>query len=563
MIRLPNPGSDLNQMVKIFKIIYAELSDYSYFTLDNMAQIMTAENVASSNGFIGEEALNRSYATKDKSRNGIYNQAKSYAEIFRLFGWIASVEDSALKYNFTYFGVHVVNAKEYNKIIEESLISMHFPNNLVHVKFNNKSSLFKSILLFIEGLDYYICRDEIILGPMNIKNDRSDELQNSIKFINDLRQSASKKKLAESLIEMRKRNKVAESTATNYTRIVVAALKYTGWTKEVRKKIYGRSQIFLELTEYGKKVLDNLKNSKLVVSRDLYNLNDNEIEIISKIGLLELLERCSFDTSEELSDLEREREWVKEFFGSPIIFNPFQTLKPNETVKYLPEIAIQNTNIKVKEFSVDSSLNKQVNNNYRKITSKINKNNFKTTKTFIEIQELINQNTSPEEIANMLYEKSGKMKQNEFYPLVADLFNIIFNLEAWAPQAGVNNERHDVIISDENYSIPVEVKSPKEELMLSVKAIRQAIENKIILLSRKYYKTELQTASFAVGYNIPNKRSDVYFLIDDIRKVFNINIAIIDIKTLYKAAIYCILQRKHYKIEDFNNYYGVVKFEDF
>src|SRR5699024_2992710 len=101
------------------------------------------------------------------------------------------------------------------------------------------------------------------------------------------------------------------------------------------------------------------------------------------------------------------------FFGSPIIFNPFQTLKPNETVKYLPEIAIQNTKIKVKEFSVDSSLNKQVKNNYRKITSKINKNNFKTTKTFIEIQELINQNTSPEEIANMLYEKSIIMKQNE------------------------------------------------------------------------------------------------------------------------------------------------------
>lgn len=98
--------------------------------------------------------------------------------------------------------------------------------------------------------------------------------------------------------------------------------------------------------------------------------------------------------------------------------------------------------------------------------------------------------------------------------------------------------------------------------MLSVKAIRQAVENKIILLSRKYYNTELQTASFAVGYNIPNKRSDVYFLIDDIRKVFNINIAIIDIKTLYKAAIYCILHRKHYKIEDFNNYYGVVKFEN-
>ncbi|MDO0983522.1 hypothetical protein [Staphylococcus hominis] len=562
MIRLPNPGSDLDQMVKIFKILYSELSDYSSFTLDNMAQVMTAKNVASSNGFIGKEALNRSYATKDKSRNGIFNQAKMYAEVFRLFGWIASVEESALVYNFTYFGVHVVKAKNYKPIIEESLINMHFPNNLVNVKFDNKSSIFKTILLFIEKLENYICRDEIILGPMNIKDDRSNELQESVKYINSLRKIGSKEILSKALVDMREKNNISESTASNYTRIIVAALKYTGWTKEVRKKIYGRSQIFLELTEYGHKILNYLKNSQLIISRDLLDLSENDIEILSKIGILELLKRCSFDTSEDLCKLENEKKQIEKKFKKNVIFNPFQSLKPNEVVKYIPESEIENSDCKTKNFSIENSLIKEK-DELREISSEFSNNYFKENNAFVEIYGLINQGLSYSEILEELYKKAGEMKQKQFYPLVADLFNIIFNLKSWAPQSGVNYERHDVIIQDEKYSIPVEVKSPKEEIMLSVKAIRQAVENKIIMLSRnnERYNTQFETASFAVGFNIPNKRSDVYFLIDDIKTVYNINIAIIDIKTLYKAAIYCILNNKHYKIEDFNNYNGVVQFE--
>lgn len=52
----------------------------------------------------------------------------------------------------------------------------------------------------------------------------------------------------------------------------------------------------------------------------------------------------------------------------------------------------------------------------------------------------------------------------------------------------------------------VEIKSPTEEMHISVKAIRQALENKIILLSRKTYITTNKCSTYAVGYFPPNDR---------------------------------------------------------
>ena len=153
------------------------------------------------------------------------------------------------------------------------------------------------------------------------------------------------------------------------------------------------------------------------------------------------------------------------------------------------------------------------------------------------------------------------MKQKNFYPLVANLLGVIFNRKAFAPPAGNNNMRYDVIIPDESYSIPVEVKSPTEEKMLSIKAIRQALENKVLLLARKPFKTEYDTSSFAIGFNIPNTRSDVYKLIDEIHQTYGINIAIIDMEQLISAAFYCSKSNRYFDISEFKNKKGVIHFE--
>ena len=127
MIRFPNPGSDINQMINIFKLLYANLSETQSFDLNNMADIMVAENVASSSGYIGIQALEKSYERKDTSRNPLYNQAKMYAEVYRFLGWIVSSEDAALRFNFTFLGIHVATAGDSsNKLFEQCLLGISF-----------------------------------------------------------------------------------------------------------------------------------------------------------------------------------------------------------------------------------------------------------------------------------------------------------------------------------------------------------------------------------------------------------------------------------------------------
>ena len=159
-------------------------------------------------------------------------------------------------------------------------------------------------------------------------------------------------------------------------------------------------------------------------------------------------------------------------------------------------------------------------------------------------------------------EDVSTMKQSVFYPLIADLLGYIFNRDAFAPSAGNNNMRYDVMIPDGENSIPVEVKSPTEEEMLSVKAIRQALENKVLLLARKPFPTTYEESSIACGYKLPNDRSDVYKLIDEIYETYRINISLLDMETLIRSAFYCVNTNSYYEINEFIGKRGVIRFEN-
>lgn len=99
-------------------------------------------------------------------------------------------------------------------------------------------------------------------------------------------------------------------------------------------------------------------------------------------------------------------------------------------------------------------------------------------------------------------------------------------------RAGVNYQRWDALVWLNNLAVPIEIKSPSEELFLSTKAVRQAIENKVILLARSELDTESEMTSLIVGYQIPNERGDMSTLIDDIHTTFGFNIGVLDLRTL-------------------------------
>ena len=97
-------------------------------------------------------------------------------------------------------------------------------------------------------------------------------------------------------------------------------------------------------------------------------------------------------------------------------------------------------------------------------------------------------------------------------------------------------------------SIPVEVKSPAEVLLFSLKAIRQALENKIMLLSRKEYPTLSDTTSLAACYYLPNDRAETTNLINDIHTANVFNIGIVDFYTLLTIAVTNIYDEKTFDI---------------
>lgn len=125
----------------------------------------------------------------------------------------------------------------------------------------------------------------------------------------------------------------------------------------------------------------------------------------------------------------------------------------------------------------------------------------------------------------------SKHDKNNFYPLIEELFFYLgFNCKV--SRIGDTNNRADAYIFDDIHSMPIEIKSPSEVQFINIKSIRQAVENKIILLSRKFFNTKRDTTSLAIGFTYPADRSDVIELIDDIHSSYGINIGIISVYDL-------------------------------
>lgn len=118
-----------------------------------------------------------------------------------------------------------------------------------------------------------------------------------------------------------------------------------------------------------------------------------------------------------------------------------------------------------------------------------------------------------------------------FYPLIGKLLSDI-GFRVSITRDGDTNNRADAIIIDEKYSIPIEIKSPTEIEYINVKSVQQAMENKIILLSREFHKTTPETSTLSIGYYYPEERSDIAELVNNIYETYKIRIGYIDFSDL-------------------------------
>lgn len=580
MIRFRNPSSSLETMLASFGQLYDELKDKEFFDNDDIAVVLAKSNLMASSGFTGDAALKLG-ANKDRSRDKTYNNAKMFAEIFRLLGLISIVNGVSSNYRFTYIGEHMVAPGADRKaIVEQCILGMNNPNRIMDVSYDESIRFFSCVLLTMDELDGCICRDEMILGPMCVNDNNPNEFQEMIEYIKDIR--GDNERLQNDLVSLAKSLKGNKKegmnvvSVQNCTRFPISVLKYCDWVESKRNKIYGKSAVFMYLTEHGKETVKKLKCMKDIRLADYESTSKKQQEALVRLGTYQMLARAKFDLSPIAEELEKDAKECESITkGKEIIFSPYQTIEysaVNQALNIQFDVE-QNINSKGR---ISKSINKykdmrrrlSLDPNAQDVsvnTKTVVKDGLETenVRAYIEhVNELKSAGYDAKKIVNTIVGEHVADKKEEFYPLVETLFRII-GVDCHKSRDGVNGERWDAMIRDPKRSIPIEIKSPTEEMHISVKAIRQALENKIVLLSRRTYITTDDCSSYAVGYLPPNERAEVIDLISDIKQTYGYSIAVFDIYSLILVTVNIILFGQGIDIERLYKLEGIVNVKDF
>lgn len=574
MIRFRNPGSDLDTIVAVFKQLHNELNEKEYFDNIDIANVLSKANLMASSGFTGDKAVELG-ANINRSRDKTYNNAKMYAEIFRLLGLISIVNDAASNYRFTFIGEHMVTmGADIKLLIEQCVLGMNNPNRIMDVSYKESVRFFSCVLLTMVELDGVLYRDEMILGPMSVNDNLEREFSDMIDYIKKLRKTKSEIKLLTELEKFAKAqtdNKKEGMTVVsvqNCTRFPISVLKYCGWVKNVKCNIYGKSKVFMKLTAHGEDTVKKLKTYKDIRLDDYEKLPESQKKALIRLGTYLMLSRAKFETNEVQMEMKRDLAEIESLAeGKEILFSPYQTL---DLITVNNALNIQITSqIEAKGKNLPSVLKAHARRVTKNDILKLDNNMAlkqemmtKETEQFIGyVMQLNNQNKSIKQIVETLVMEHSKDNKDEFYPLVEVLYRII-GVDCHKSRNGVNGERWDAMIRDNHRSIPIEIKSPGEEENISIKAIRQALENKIVLLSRKTYITDNATASFAVGYKMPSDRAEVAELIQSIKETYGYNIAVFDIASLILLAVNIIINQKGIDIEKLYGLEGIIDVKD-
>jgi ferredoxin len=114
-------------------------------------------------------------------------------------------------------------------------------------------------------------------------------------------------------------------------------------------------------------------------------------------------------------------------------------------------------------------------------------------------------------------------RQTVFYRFVASLLTAL-GIPARASNTGDTSLRMDAVCPHPVHSVPVEIKSPTEVATADLKAVRQALENHVIMRARCTDPTMAQTATFAIGHEPVPVRSDATELAHDIERTYRVRI---------------------------------------
>jgi len=550
MHRFPNPGSDIKNSISCLRFVMDNIEDGEYFDLFDMQEILVLNGFISSSGTTGLQALLKG-SNKDRSKDTTYNQCKMYAEIYRALGWISSV-DKALDYHVSLFGHHVLNSKvKPQNIFEHSLLGIENPNGILKINRNYRLRPFLAILKCARKLDGYISRDEMIYGPLFLRDDTDDAEVNAVceEIIDFRARKGELKKRLDIKYEERKKETgrgFSKTTSENYTRFPIAAIQWVNWFTKKKNSFY--------LTDYGLKTLE-VAESKIDLRFD--DIKDDQTLInVAKFAYYEFMIEFGYALGASEEEYQEAKANIPpEIASNGTLFSPFSTIKSKKLAdifRFIIPTEKRKTNIELG--GDDPEIYTDIITPFRLIESSASPENEYS----IRLVDLLDEH-SDAETTKIIKDEVRWYRKEEFYPWISDVFSVL-GIDCNIPQHGNNSVRWDAILlnNDKTDTVPIELKSPTEELHISTKAIRQALENKMVLQSRKTLANLAESSTLAIGFELPNKRSEVESLITAFHKTFGFNIAAMSTEHLIRLSIQCVKEGKQLEFNDFTGLRGII-----
>lgn len=552
MIRFRNPGTQYATHIQIIKQLYQQVGKQSYFTLQDMAIAIAQAKLMTAYGYSGDEAIKLS-KTEQESKNSTLMNVKMYAELFRMFGWITPYnENASYPLVFTYIGIHIaLTSSDCSRLYEQSVLGINNPTQFNdNMRYSERTRFFKCALRTLIDLDGIMYKHELCLGPMGVDDEDEEAYQHMIQHIRSLR--GDRQRLRDAFSDLAAGLNMNTTSVDNSTRTPVGLMKNCGWIESVDdRSLYGCSMTCIRITLHGREIYESLKDMYDLRLDQYESFDKSTQEALIRLGTYSILERSGYDISSVQKIIQMDRNICVDILkGRDLLFSPCATLRRRCVESALGIQLGEGIDRQYDINTFDSSVNKRESLNIMQVW---NLNIFENAVTDLltepeDIDFLNRVNTfkdsghSSSEIVELLFEYYADATQTTFYPLIATLFKIL-GFKCSFSRPGDNGARWDAIIDDPVRSIPIEIKSPTEEQHLSIKAIRQALENKIVLLSRKTYVTTPEVSSLAIGYYVPNERAEVGRLIADIKVTYGYKIGVMDLKSLLSLAVSILVDK--------------------
>ena len=567
MLRFRNPGTQYSTQIQVIKQLYNALHDQAYFTLEDMAVVIAQGKLMTAYGYAGEDALRLSN-TDQESMNSALMNAKMYAEVFRMLGWVTPYsEKSSYPMVFTYIGIHVaLSTSDCSKLYEQCVLGISNPTQLTdNMRYDEKVRFFKCALRTFIDLGGIMYKHELCLGPMSVNDEDEDSYLRMIQFIKSLR--GDYQRLKDAFNDLAVSLGMKPTPVDNCTRLPIALMKSCNWIESIKNKsLYGKSLSCLQITKHGIETYEKIKDMYDLRLDRYLALDEQTQDSMIRLGTYSMLSRAGYDMSAVEDLIVADTKKCESITGGKeLLFSPSQTIRRTQVEKALGFKMGLGAESHHRLDVFDSTVaEREILNNTQIWKLNIPENASTKLLTLPEdndfLQRVIQMAGNGKKsriIVSELFDYYSDATQTTFYPLIATLFKIM-GFDCSFSRPGDNGARWDAIIDDPERSIPIEIKSPTEEQHLSIKAIRQALENKIILLSRKTYITSPDVTTLAVGYYMPNERAEVTRLIADFKDTYGYRIGVIDLKSLLSLAVSILVDGKGFDKEKLYTLEGLV-----